>query len=557
MKAVTATTLSLLVILVGAGISLAQPGWTSLPSGTGNDLVGVSAAGPQAAVAVGSQSTVLRTDNGGASWVPQNPGVVTNYSAVSFCDANVGTLTGAGGAIFETANGGTTWDEVQFGWMLSYHAAHQMNAQTSIVAGANTIFQCWISRTENGWLSMVNQNFYPIWQSTAYEGAVRGLRFLDASTLVAAVNTWNGLGMIERSTDQGQNWTTTWFGGYDTGLLALDFPSANVGYAVGINGTCIKTENGGQTWSALTTGTSSILYGVAFLTEQEGWAVGDSGLILHTTNGGTTWETQPSGIFTTLYAVDFSSAGLGYAVGEGGIILGYGELTVPDVTVTLAPAAPPVQVPAGGGSFQFDATLTNPGTASQSCDAWIMARLPNGSWYGPVLGPLNLTLPAGGNLTRQRVQSVPATAPAGDYWYEGRVGYYPDLIADSSGFGFTKLATGNGPFVGDWACTGESFPGEVGGTSSVASLPERVAFSASPNPFNPTTVASYELRAASYVSLRVYDTAGREVAALVNGWREAGAHKVTFDASGLPSGIYFARLSAGNLTQTQKLILLK
>ncbi|RJP81151.1 MAG: T9SS C-terminal target domain-containing protein [Candidatus Zixiibacteriota bacterium] len=78
-----------------------------------------------------------------------------------------------------------------------------------------------------------------------------------------------------------------------------------------------------------------------------------------------------------------------------------------------------------------------------------------------------------------------------------------------------------------------------------------------PNPFNPETVVGYRLPAPGLVNLRVYDTAGREVAALVEGWRNAGNHEVTFDAAGLPSGIYFARLTVGDFTQTQKLVLLK
>jgi hypothetical protein len=78
-----------------------------------------------------------------------------------------------------------------------------------------------------------------------------------------------------------------------------------------------------------------------------------------------------------------------------------------------------------------------------------------------------------------------------------------------------------------------------------------------PNPFNASTVASYELRAASFVNLKVYDTAGREVATLAEGWKNAGRHEVTFEGSGLASGIYLARLQAGEFTQTQKLVLLK
>jgi len=57
--------------------------------------------------------------------------------------------------------------------------------------------------------------------------------------------------------------------------------------------------------------------------------------------------------------------------------------------------------------------------------------------------------------------------------------------------------------------------------------------------------------------LRVYDAAGRLVATLVDGWREAGAHEVTFDATGLAAGIYFARLEAGEYVGVEKLILLK
>jgi len=78
-----------------------------------------------------------------------------------------------------------------------------------------------------------------------------------------------------------------------------------------------------------------------------------------------------------------------------------------------------------------------------------------------------------------------------------------------------------------------------------------------PNPFNAKTVARFELRVPSVVSLRVYDTAGRLVETLVDGWRSAGEHELTWEAGDLPSGMYFARLEAGEFSQVQKLILLK
>jgi len=65
-----------------------------------------------------------------------------------------------------------------------------------------------------------------------------------------------------------------------------------------------------------------------------------------------------------------------------------------------------------------------------------------------------------------------------------------------------------------------------------------------PNPFNPTTAISYQLSAISKVRLKVYDMLGREIAVLADGMKEAGYYNATFNASGLASGIYFARFTA-------------
>lgn len=78
-----------------------------------------------------------------------------------------------------------------------------------------------------------------------------------------------------------------------------------------------------------------------------------------------------------------------------------------------------------------------------------------------------------------------------------------------------------------------------------------------PNPFNPTTVISYQLPEYSRVKLKVYDLLGREVATLVNGNKPAGNYKVEFNAGKLVSGVYFYRMEAGTFSQTKKLLLLK
>jgi len=78
-----------------------------------------------------------------------------------------------------------------------------------------------------------------------------------------------------------------------------------------------------------------------------------------------------------------------------------------------------------------------------------------------------------------------------------------------------------------------------------------------PNPFNPTTVISYQLPMNSYVTLKVYDLLGREVATLVNEREDAGAYSVRWNASGFATGMFLVRIQAGSLVDTKKVLLMK
>lgn len=78
-----------------------------------------------------------------------------------------------------------------------------------------------------------------------------------------------------------------------------------------------------------------------------------------------------------------------------------------------------------------------------------------------------------------------------------------------------------------------------------------------PNPFNAATTITYALPHSERLSLRVFDLLGREVAVLADGLVRPGTHRVTFDGSGLASGLYFARLDAGEFSRTTKLMLLR
>ncbi len=78
-----------------------------------------------------------------------------------------------------------------------------------------------------------------------------------------------------------------------------------------------------------------------------------------------------------------------------------------------------------------------------------------------------------------------------------------------------------------------------------------------PNPFNPTTTIKYQLREDGFVTIKVFNVLGKEIAILVNREQSAGNQEVKFDGSKLASGIYFYRMQSGSFSQTKKLIILK
>ena len=201
-----------------------------------------------------------------------------------------------------------------------------------------------------------------------------------------------------------------------------------------------------------------------------------------------------------------------------------------DVSVTLTPIAPPIQIPySTGGAFDYNVEITNHENITVECDVWI-------KFYSPervLVGPIHLTLNGGMSIIRDRTQNVPGSVlPAGNYTYEINVGSYPFPIWDSDSFIF------------------EIVPGSDQGASANC-------LTVHPNPFNPETTISFTLPEAAEISLVIYDIQGREVVRLFDGWYPAGVHESNFDASNSPSGVYFACLQTNGFSQTKKLLLVK
>ncbi|MEO8446517.1 MAG: T9SS type A sorting domain-containing protein, partial [bacterium] len=78
-----------------------------------------------------------------------------------------------------------------------------------------------------------------------------------------------------------------------------------------------------------------------------------------------------------------------------------------------------------------------------------------------------------------------------------------------------------------------------------------------PNPFNPSTTINFDMPIEGFVSLKIFNSSGKEVATLLNESRTSGYHSVNFDASNLSSGIYYYKLETNNFSKVMKMAFVK
>ena len=307
----------MLIVLIAVLFSatLTYGGWEPQESGTSANLNGVSFVDPNIGTAVGNNGVIIHTTNAGLNWTLQSSGLSAGLLDVSFYDVNNGTAVGHEGTIIYTNDGGANWITAQTGWMTSYYGTQMVTSALSFAVGVNTIFQPLVEKTTNGWQSWNSYIFY----LDNNEGRLNDVYFIDESNGFAAARAWTGQGVVVKSVNGGQNWSTVYW--TDHALSSLDFPSPEIGYAVGNSGTLIKSSDGGNSWGPLSTGVSSNLYDVVFPFINYGYAVGEGGLIIKTVYGGHGWNAQESGVSVSLNKVCFPSVNTGYIVGDDGTIL--------------------------------------------------------------------------------------------------------------------------------------------------------------------------------------------------------------------------------------------
>lgn len=136
-------------------------------------------------------------------------------------------------------------------------------------------------------------------------------------------------------------------------------------------------------------------------------------------------------------------------------------------------------------------------------------------------------------------------------------------VLESKGYTYMYKESHEGHSWGNWKAHVKyplefMFPGSALEVPPVRSAPLEYSLSQNyPNPFNPATTIEFRVPQREYVSLRVYDVLGREIATLVDGVVESGSHAATFRADRCASGVYYYRLEAGGRSMTRSLVILR
>ena len=518
-------------LLLGALLALltttAFAMWDHVQLSTTADLRAVDVTTPALATIVGADGTIFTTTDGGFTWQPRHVPVIADYYCVAFANPDTGVAAGDMGTIITTTNGGVTWDSVQSAWMTVYNAAYyRPNGLFSALAGENTIFQPFLTMSFNNWQTMSSESFYIFHNGSNNEGSITDITETSPSLLIATCSVWDGAGAIVRKVDNA--WVTAaWT---PSMLKTLDFPTPDVGYAVGTR-IVLKTTNAGVSWNELPFPLRLDWFGVKFVNADTGWICGENACIYRTTDGGANWVEQFCLGSGYLSSIDFADPLHGIAVGNGGLVVrtdNGGENQQPTEFARLAP-------PDGSHDPYFNVPYV--------LFQWQASHDPEGQPVAYNFRLFNDFM----SVVDTFLTDTSLLYPIPLIVLDDLVPFYWNVVANDGELE-RHCSNGTGTFLITW---------EAANNCMCGSLPRNLALSSYPNPFNPQTNLSLSLPRAGAVQLRVFNELGREVFVQNLGTLFAGTHKTIFDGHALPSGLYVAQLTTPYGRTVHKLLLMK
>jgi len=488
------------------------------------------------------------------------------------------------------ANGDTLWTRAYGGTEPDYaYCVRQTTDGGLIISGETSSFGV---RGCDGWLLKTDANGDTLWTRTFDAVERERLHSVQQTNdggyiLTGFTGFWGGdndVYLVKTDANGDTLWTRT-YGGYEWDASYSVQQTSDGGYIVGgctesfsggsdIDLYLLKTDANGDTlWTRTyggredeigqsvqqTTDGGYIFAGYSKSFGEQDW---NFYVVKTDANGDTLWTRIYGGRFTDwAHSIQQTDDGNYVIAGRTDPGTGFQDMYLvkvfgaeqPPVSVEIVPDDPPVVVPQGG-SFGYTGTVTNNTDEVQYVDIWTMAYVPGMGWHGPFKNYNNVRFNPHQVHSAHLNQRVPNVAPVGDgYLYCGYVGDYPSTVIDSSCFPFEVIAAAP-TTAGEagWVLTGSFLEGDF------PDLPSEFALLGNyPNPFNASTMISYELPTSAHVRLEVYNLFGQRIATLVDDQQEAGYKSVTWEDSEAASGVYFYRLTAADFSETKRMMLVK
>ena len=389
-----------------------------------------------------------------------------------------------------------------------------------------------------------------IQQPTGTTNAIRDVEFINRYTGWAC-----GDNKVYKTTNGGDNWflQTHPTNNLIQGIWPVD---SMVVYASGYFNTILKTTDGGENWMALRNGNppdQPSFEAPYFLNKDTGWICGVD-VIFRTTNGGSTFDSIHT--FAVQHDIFFRNFNDGVNCGDASVFLKTTNagLNWFNVQVVNGPGQPNFWrqsfindttgwlIGFSGGVYKttdFGSTWDSIGNVNSSNDIYTVefADEYNG-WCGGQNGVIYRSTDGGESWLQQ------VTTHQFNNGFIRSIYAYDDSIL---------WAVGN---------LGKILFTTTGGTTSILQsgneIPDKFSVEQNyPNPFNPTTKIKFDLPKREFVTLKVYDISGREVAILLNDFKNAGSYIAEFDATHLSSGVYFYTIIAGSFKETKRMVLIK
>ena len=556
--------------------------WNQQYSGTYENLNDVYFPDVNTGYAVGNNGIVLKTTNLGQNWVFKNLPVVTKNYSVYFQSADVGFVGNEDYNLYKTTDGGNTWNTKL---TAANYAITSIYFSSALIGWVGDRYGN-IQKTTNGgdnWFTLVNLPGYDA--KVFFNNDLRGW----------GIDTY---GFVYTTTNSGATFTSV-RPSNDT-LSGIYFLSSTLGFVAGDSGRVYRSTNGGLNWALLNTGTTVKLKSVYASNANFIIAAGYAGTILYSFDGGDNWSVETittnninsfNFIPNTLYGCAVGNVGTilktnnsgVWCVGNGTTQVSYpfftyfedsrtdmlflaSELYANGVTpgniysIGFQVATVSTQVMNGfnvkfqttsltaitgftntGWTTAFSGTYTVPGTGLQ----YIQLNAPYFYWSGSG----NLLVEICFNNNSWTANSNVNSSPATNMVYHNHV----DL---PTGDGCVDITTGTVQTTRPNTCFVTQL---INGEKNVNNnIPEKFSLSQNyPNPFNPVTKIKYTVPKNSFVTLKVFDIIGREIRTLVNEEKSPGEYIIDFDASNLPSGVYFYKIFSDKFSDVKRMILVK